>query len=77
MTNLNAAQRAAVLSPLQPLLILASAGTGKTRTLIARLSHCLRKGADPSKVLAVTFTRKAASELRSRVAAQIGPVVGK
>lgn len=72
MHGLNPSQREAVLAPLQPLLILASAGSGKTKTLISRLTHCLRKGVPASSVLAITFTRKATLEIQDRVCGQIG-----
>src|SRR5262245_7549136 len=63
--ELNPAQRRAVESP-APLLILAGAGSGKTSTLAHRVAHLLTKGADPRRVLLLTFTRRAAQEMITR-----------
>jgi uncharacterized protein (TIGR00375 family) len=68
----NAAQKAAVEADPGPVLVLAGPGTGKTRTLIGRVERLLDAGADPESVLVVTFTRRAASELRERLAALRG-----
>ncbi|MFM7064344.1 MAG: UvrD-helicase domain-containing protein, partial [Actinomycetes bacterium] len=66
--GLNPAQAAAVTSTASPLRILAGAGSGKTRVLTHRIAHGALAGhLDPHRVLAVTFTRKAAGELRTRL----------
>ncbi len=65
--GLNAEQLAAVTHDDGPLLIVAGAGTGKTRTLVARVGRLVDAGADPERILLLTFTRRAAQELISRV----------
>lgn len=65
--TLNTAQKEAVLHVDGPLLILAGAGAGKTKTLTHRILHLLHRGIDPDNILAITFTNKAAKEMRDRL----------
>jgi DNA helicase-2/ATP-dependent DNA helicase PcrA len=67
--GLDDAQLAAATHGDSPLVILAGAGTGKTRTLVSRVAHLVDRGVDPSRILLLTFTRRAADDMLARAAA--------
>jgi superfamily I DNA/RNA helicase len=69
--DLNPEQQRAATHESGPLLILAGAGTGKTRTIVARITWLVSTGVDPAKILAVTFTNKAAREMKERIKGMI------
>ncbi len=70
--TLDEAQRAAVEHPGGPLLVLAGPGTGKTTTLVEAVARRVALGVDPERLLVLTFSRKAAQELRDRITARLG-----
>ena len=77
LNELNDDQKKAVLHKNGPLIVIAGAGSGKTRVLTYRIVHLINEGVDPFNILALTFTNKAAKEMKKRISQSVGDSIAK